>query len=338
MLQFNISNLGSGMNYGVFALAFDLSGNLYAGGEFTTAGGVPASRVAKWDGNRWSALGSGTNDFVKALASDLSGLSGNLYAGGNFTYVGGVRANRVAEVQEITNAQNFYLPQLDVFVDASYALLTGILTQAFDGSANVDVNIPLTHAKNIFQFQTDSVDINNTNAQDIKYKVVYDITDPSFNIQFNLDTSANVTSNLIHSGASNNNVTYDYVRYLASKLFNTHLGVDLFSNETELREDLRDKFSVAFNTNMISLRDQGVTTASVDSPSKSILLQVISNQPARLSDITSLAIESDWHKSPLIAGDILYFRLTINAAANQNNLTNVTSIGPRVYLIKATLV
>ena len=235
-------------------------------------------------------------------------------------------------------SENFYLPQLDVFVDASYALLTGILTQAFDGSANVDVNIPLTHAKNIFQFQTDSVDINNTNAQDIKYKVVYDITDPSFNIQFNLDTSANVTSNRIHSGASNNNVTYDYVRYLASKLFNTHLGVDLFSNETELREDLRDKFSAAFNTNMISLRDQGVTDADGNSPSKSILLQVISNQPARLSDITSLAIESDWYKSPLIAGDILYFRLTINAATNQNTLTSVPSIGPRVYLIKATLV
>ena len=33
--------------------------NLYAGGGFTTAGGVPANYIAKWDGSAWSALGSG---------------------------------------------------------------------------------------------------------------------------------------------------------------------------------------------------------------------------------------------------------------------------------------
>ena len=33
--------------------------NLYAGGNFTTAGGVPANYIAKWDGSAWSALGSG---------------------------------------------------------------------------------------------------------------------------------------------------------------------------------------------------------------------------------------------------------------------------------------
>ena len=42
----------------VYALA--VSGtNLYAGGYFTTAGGVTANYIAKWDGSAWSALGSG---------------------------------------------------------------------------------------------------------------------------------------------------------------------------------------------------------------------------------------------------------------------------------------
>ena len=45
----------------VNALAFDASGNLYAGGDFTTAGGVSANSIAKWDGSSWSALGSGMN-------------------------------------------------------------------------------------------------------------------------------------------------------------------------------------------------------------------------------------------------------------------------------------
>jgi hypothetical protein len=85
------SALGTGMSGGtdpyVYALALDSSGNLYAGGSFTTAGGVAANRIAKWNGTAWSTLGTGMNSAVNTLALDSSG---NLYAGGNFTTAGGV--------------------------------------------------------------------------------------------------------------------------------------------------------------------------------------------------------------------------------------------------------
>ena len=68
---------------------------MYAGGNFTTAGGVSANFIAKWDGTNWSALGSGMNSTVNALAFDLSG---NLYAGGNFNTAGGVSANFIAKI------------------------------------------------------------------------------------------------------------------------------------------------------------------------------------------------------------------------------------------------
>ena len=232
---------------------------------------------------------------------------------------------------------NFYLPQLDVLIDASSALLYGADTAAFDGSANVSVNIPLVNAMNIFQFNTDSTDINNVIVDDIKYRVVYTGAGTT-RIQFDLDTSALLINGDIHPDAANRNTTYDYVRYLAQHLFNTHLGVDLFSNETELRTTLRDDFSTAFDSNMTVLNAIGETIAYVNSPAKSILLQVINNQPERLSDIsTTLSLGSNWYKSPLQAGDILYFRLTVNAAANQNDLTGVGSIPPRVYLMQAIL-
>ena len=71
--------------------------NLYAGGWFTKAGGVPANRIAKWDGSAWSALGSGmaTATTLGSLALAVSGT--DLYAGGYFTTAGGVPANGIAK-------------------------------------------------------------------------------------------------------------------------------------------------------------------------------------------------------------------------------------------------
>ena len=54
----------------VRALAVYDDGNgpsLHAGGSFSSAGGVLANRVARWDGSTWSALGVGLNSDVLAL-------------------------------------------------------------------------------------------------------------------------------------------------------------------------------------------------------------------------------------------------------------------------------
>jgi hypothetical protein len=66
----------------VYALAVDGSGNVYAGGDFSSVNGIPAQNVAKWDGNTWSAVGSlgTTNEKVEALLWHGS----TLIAGGNF--------------------------------------------------------------------------------------------------------------------------------------------------------------------------------------------------------------------------------------------------------------
>jgi hypothetical protein len=55
-----------GTNGPVHAIVFDSSGNLYAGGLFTQAGGIAANHIAKWDGTRWSPLGPGTNYWVQS--------------------------------------------------------------------------------------------------------------------------------------------------------------------------------------------------------------------------------------------------------------------------------
>jgi hypothetical protein len=94
--------LGSGITgpgSEVYALAvFDdgAGAALYAGGFFTTAGGLAAGNIAKWNGTSWSPLGSGTDDAVFALAGFDDGTGPALYAGGLFTTAGGSSAAGIA--------------------------------------------------------------------------------------------------------------------------------------------------------------------------------------------------------------------------------------------------
>jgi PKD repeat protein len=82
------------MNNDILTLAVDGTGNLYAGGRFTTAGMVKANHIAMWNGSSWSILGNGMDGPVLALAVDRAG---NLYAGGEFSTAGGVSANNIAQ-------------------------------------------------------------------------------------------------------------------------------------------------------------------------------------------------------------------------------------------------
>lgn len=81
-----------GANGTVNAIAVDDSGNLYIGGTFTVVGALTFNRIAKWDGNTWSPLGSGMNSPVNAIVVDGT----NVYVGGYFLTAGGVSANRIA--------------------------------------------------------------------------------------------------------------------------------------------------------------------------------------------------------------------------------------------------
>jgi hypothetical protein len=67
---------------------------LYVGGWFIVAGSAVADGVAKWNPvtQTWSALGSGVNNGVSALAV----LDGKLYAGGDFSTADGQSANSIA--------------------------------------------------------------------------------------------------------------------------------------------------------------------------------------------------------------------------------------------------
>ena len=105
-------------------------GNLYVGGLFTTAGGVLARNIAKWDGTNWTSMGSGMNTNVSALA-----LSGNdLYAAGMFTTAGGKVSAYIAKAALVLPANA--LP--NAFLDGNYFVVH------FDGTPGVTYTIEHT--------------------------------------------------------------------------------------------------------------------------------------------------------------------------------------------------
>ena len=82
----------TGTNNEIRAIAFDGSNTLYIGGNFDTAGGNSAPRIATWNGTNWGTLGVGTSGFVQAIVSTTD----YIYAGGNFSIAGGTTVNRIA--------------------------------------------------------------------------------------------------------------------------------------------------------------------------------------------------------------------------------------------------
>ncbi|MBF9143304.1 T9SS type A sorting domain-containing protein [Hymenobacter properus] len=83
----------------VSALAVATNGDVYVGGDFTLANGIPVNYLARWNGIGWSGVGtttpSGINVAVTALAL---GAAGELYIGTSFRPLAGITvANRIAK-------------------------------------------------------------------------------------------------------------------------------------------------------------------------------------------------------------------------------------------------
>jgi hypothetical protein len=246
----------------------------------------------------------------------------------------------------------FYLGPLNVDASSSMATVAGSVSNAFDGNATANVDITLSTFRSLFQYQSDSAEINDAVADDVKFRVVY-ADAPNAPLGMDIDTYAEVVDRAIDGTASNNNITYDYTRYLALKLFNTHLGVDLFDNEEVLRGDLNASFKTRFNELLLALAARGATDQNdnasngthydTTSPSRIIFNQLLANKPVRFSDISSNEAEvvdgKHWYHMPGEIGDKFFFLINVAAAEDQHDLTGVTTPIPvRAYLISATIV
>jgi hypothetical protein len=70
---------------------------VYVGGAFATIGKASVNNVARWDGERWSALGEGAENGVDGTVYGITATPTAVYVGGTFRHAGTVAAANVAK-------------------------------------------------------------------------------------------------------------------------------------------------------------------------------------------------------------------------------------------------
>ena len=255
----------------------------------------------------------------------------------------------------------------DFVLTAFNTTVTMDISGAFDASysdigsydAMLDVSINKLDWASCFKITSDSIDISNTDASDIQY-FVYDASNSAglkgshYTMASGIPGNSNlldgnpamsvVSSTPIHSAAIRNELEYDFIRHIADDLFNTHNGVDLFVNETELRRSIE----IACNDgsgNLLNLLSAILAASEANGAmingqegnlTYTLLRQLLNKQPQRFSNY---AVSPDTPTAlPWEVGDAIWYLLTINAATNQHLLVrDTTAVASRTYLIKMVL-
>jgi hypothetical protein len=255
-------------------------------------------------------------------------------------------------------AIDFSLPALN----RSYTLdISGALSEEapviFDVSATAFYKINLVDMHNVFKYESDSFDVNDLSAADVKYYVYMNAwpldasLNPAHAYMAQLPTTGAMLQTSTDIVNNKNLVKHDYVRYLAKHLFNTPYGVDLFSNEDALLTDIASKGRTAKNSIMSSLNLVNQASASSGTaPNKystnelsdnsnicrELMRQIASVAPARFNGATT-ADASGNRSVPLETGDTINFKLSITAAHVQENLTGRGPFDVRVYKISLVI-
>jgi hypothetical protein len=242
---------------------------------------------------------------------------------------------------------------------------------SLEADAIAEYYVTASDMRNVFMFQSDSDDIDTiTNGTDIKYFVRKNLWPSGLVLNpchaWVQSAQQIATTDKLGVIADNRElVKHDFVRHIAKSLFNTHLAVDLFTNENDLKYDLAYKgHNTAWGNIWSSIT--GVSDASLNTTSYSglygqdaiygyylngdasdntnicrqLLSQLTKTAPTRLQNLNTYVVDASngYYSVPLVTGDSISFKLTLQTAPNQHLLVNrPTAVPSRSYQIRINL-
>jgi uncharacterized protein YjbI with pentapeptide repeats len=212
---------------------------------------------------------------------------------------------------------------------------------------------------NVFKYQTDAYDVNNADASDVKYYVFHRKWPAELKINpshamMNKQESSGMLGVGNGFASDKSLMKHDFIRYIALRLFNTIHGVDLFHNESDLRENMT-YFGETVRYNIESILS-GISTTSVsetmsydasgnkyltnDSSGNTNLCRELMRQVAAASPerfYNNGGDNAGLRDFPFVENDTILFKVIVQAAPTQNALTGVSEIPSRSYTIKLVL-
>jgi hypothetical protein len=135
--------IGAGDRGGVYAItvqSFPLT-NIFVGGGFATAGGVTVNGIARWDGTKWYALGSGVSGSIGGdiVVNAIATAGQDVIVGGGFAYAGGVPVNGIARWDNATLSWRALGSGVSGSVGGDNGVHTIIASSTFSSDGNVIV-------------------------------------------------------------------------------------------------------------------------------------------------------------------------------------------------------
>lgn len=233
---------------------------------------------------------------------------------------------------------------LDVSADQTLAAtLAGADLDALTADAQMTISVSAEDLSGIFKFQTDSTDLTDASADDIKYACdSNNWPDLSFG-------DANVTSNSV--GGLSASTKQDMLRHVANDIFGTHFGVDIISNEEAIQADivglddnLKTAIVSALDTNGGSTGSPNTRANATGNYAKEVLDKLIyeinnnDNDDARIRSTEMLANAdgSTFHNFVFKTGDKLTFRVTYHPEEGEGSAhdqVSTATMSKRSYLV-----
>ena len=244
-----------------------------------------------------------------------------------------------------TDTSNITFILNDFVFDTSFILPAEVdvgVSGELVGDVLMNASINIEDISGIFKFQTDSSDITDVATDDILYSQTLD---EPFNGIFATSVVNSITNGNGSGITDGLPLSKEYIEFIAENVFNVRAAVDLFSNEADLNDGIKNGVKTDIETFLDSNTKDSYDNAEdgVVEISRKLLETILRLDGKRVKDNITQTVE--FQNIPLKVDDIIVVKVHINDSnTHANEINNKWDAGAsgsgsvRSYIIKIKIV